>query len=712
MKQTTLVVLGWLTVLAPVSTFANDSIAHVGAGGLELLKSDDIQMVSETLEISTSKIKVKYHFLNTSNREIKTTVAFPMPPYGYNPGFSQNERNIAPFTSVSDFAIKVDGIVVNPQSRLVAEFDGKDVTGQLRKIGLTDDQIFRTFGDCHVDEGSTIGCNLTENQEEAISNLSGQRDEYGPLTAWQNRWKIAETAYWEQTFPAGKVIEVSHQYTPLTGIRAKSKIGEDGCPNEGSQQAIDRIAEKNANEQFYTEADIRQVDYILGTGRNWNGPIKDFRLIISKDTSTQIISLCFPGNAKRTSPTTLEFHQKNFVPQDRLAVYFVTVSRGEKNQDGPLFQPAREPILTESQLLLDTTLQEQPTITLFAGYKPLAKPTYIDDLVTNPTKVYSAPNGLTVDGQGNLYSMDGARSRIIKFTANGVVSDFAGADHMGSGKDVDGPRNVAKFSGALDLAIDNANNIYVPELTEGIVRKVTPDGTVSTLFNGEPASYYNPKLGLPVLRKYYNDGELSSAKLTSPSYIAVDKSGNSYVADNGSYLVRKISTNGIITTLAGSPFKAGDEIGSGSKASFRRISGIAVDSRGNVYISESESNRIRKISQRGLVTEFAGNGIQSGKQDGIGIRASFYHPKGLAVDLHDNVYVADTGNNLIRRISPTGVVKTIVGNGKNKLVTGPLPGGINNPVSLAISGDRLYILTQYQYQYNYIAVVSNLHKIQ
>lgn len=708
MNKIACVVFGWSFALIPISSFANDSIAHVGAGGLELQKSEHIQMVSEVLEISTSKIKVKYHFLNTSSKNISTTVAFPMPPYGYNPGFSESDRNIAPFTSVSDFTIKVNGVAVNTRMQSVATFDGKDVTAQLKRIGLTEKQIFKTFGDCHEGETQTIECDLTNKQEEAISKLSGYKQEFGAISGWRGRWKIADTAYWEQTFPAGKEIEVTHEYSPLTGIGAKSNIEEDGCPNEGSQQAIERITEKNAEEQYYTYAYIRQVDYILGTGRNWSGPIKDFHLVIHKNSSDEIISLCFPGKARKTSPTTLEFHQKDFVPQDKLAVYFVSAIRSEKNPDGPLFQPSKEPILTAAQILSDNLLKDQPSLALLAGYKPLAKPTYIDKSVANPMSVFSAPTGLTVDRQGNLFSMDGVRDRIIKITADGVVSDFAGADYMGVGGDVDGPRDVAKFEGALDLAIDSANNIYVTEVTVGKIRKVTKDGTVSTLINGERATYYDSKLGLPVLRKHHQDGELSLAVFSSPFYITVDKDGNIYVVDNGSYVVRKIATNGMVTTLAGTPFKAGDD--SGNTASFRRFSGIAADSKGNVYVAESESNRIRKITPDGVVSLFAGNGIKEGKQDGIGTEAAFFHPKGLAIDQHDNVYVADTGNNLIRRISPEGVVKTIVGNGKNKLITGKLPGGINNPVSLAISGDKLYILTANQF--NYIAVVNNIGKIQ
>jgi hypothetical protein len=698
MKLNSWIAYGFSLLALLISSYAiaNDSLASVAAGGLELLKTDSIEIVSETLEISARNIKVKYHFLNTSNRDIKTTVAFPMPAFddSFIPdGARENQKPL------DSFQITVNGIPVPIQKNRVFLVNGIDKTSQFRNIGLTNEQIFdpnfSCFSEFNRDEQR---CKLSSEQSATINHMQGAH------------WQIKETAYWEQIFPAGKEIEVIHEYTPFTGIQPSGHIGEDGCPNEGSQQAIDRIAKKNTDEEYETSTFVKKVEYILGTGRNWSGPIRDFHLKVRKDSPDEILSLCFPGKGVKTSPTTIEFHQENLNPQNMLAIYFVSVSRGGQNPDGPLFEPASEPILTESQILSNQTLQSLPTLALFAGYMPIGKWKYIDGSFgpKGNFSLYGFPEGITTDKSGNVFSADDSSRRIVKITPDGVVTEFAGASpHNGDGSDVDGPANVARFGGMLDLAIDLSGNIFATEVNEGKIRRVASDGTASTLIDGEYASFYDAKRGIPVLRKNYQDGKVSMARFTMPSYIAVDRIGNIFITDNGSYLVRKISVDGIVSTLAGSPFNSGDDDGNGSKATLRRMSGIAIDSKGNVFVSEKENNRIRKISPDGVVLKFAGSG-RRGNKDGDRQTSSFSRPSGLAVDKFDNLYVADTGNNLIRRISATGEVKTIAGNGRNKLKTGLLPGGLNNPTSLGIYGDRLYIGSSLSH---YIAVVNHFDQI-
>ncbi len=330
MKHVAWVVTWWTALLISTCTFANDSIARVGAGGLELLKSDKIRMVSEVLEISTSTVRVKYHFLNTSTNDINATVAFPMPTYGFNPGFSESMSNVGPFTSISEFSIKADGKDIKPKFESRAKYGDRDITEDLRRIGLSDAQIFQTFGDCKEGEGETIVCGLSNSQEEAISKLNGAKNKHGYLTGWQARWEIAETAYWEQLFPGGKDIEVEHEYEPLVGSSydyseafIDAKKTAEGCIDESTRKAISKQVQ-NAGGKVIT---LSEVEYILGTGRNWKGAIKNFKLIIRKEYPSQIVSLCFPGSPKKTSPLTFEFSQANFVPQDKLVVYFFTVAK-------------------------------------------------------------------------------------------------------------------------------------------------------------------------------------------------------------------------------------------------------------------------------------------------------------------------------------------------------------------------------------------------
>ncbi len=292
------------------AAYANDSVARVGAGGLELLKTDDIEMVSEVLEISTSKIKVTYHFLNTSDKDIKTIVAFPMPAFDMGAVFSEDKRNQKPLDS---FRVHANGVLVPIEKNRAFLIDNIDVTARLREIGLSDKQIFDprfTCIDTALDLQESRDCVLTPKQINAIKDMLMRG----------HKWQIKETAYWEQIFPAQKDVEIVHEYRPFAGLQYSSDgsfhEGDVGCLDQGTLSMIAKKLEDNPG------LAIRDVEYILGTGRNWKGPIKNFKLIIKKKDPDEVVTLCFPGKPKRTSPTTLEFVQTNFVPQDRLILLF------------------------------------------------------------------------------------------------------------------------------------------------------------------------------------------------------------------------------------------------------------------------------------------------------------------------------------------------------------------------------------------------------
>lgn len=329
MKRIAWIIWGWMALLISVSANANDSIARVGAGGITFLKSEDIRMAQEVLEISTKSIRVKYRFQNDSDKDIQATVAFPMPPYRWNAGESASDINIKPFRP---FATQVNGHSVATKIAKRAMIKGEDVTSLLYKIGLTDQQIFETFAHC-PDDGSEKKfelCGISKNQETLIKKLGD--------------WDVSETALWEQVFPANKKINVLHEYTPLVGesygipyqkgfgnvsdILVKPENSE-ACVDDGVQSAIQRrvksLADYGAKEVWVW---LKEVEYILGTGRNWKGPIADFKLRIKKDSPDQFISLCFPGKPRRIGETVFEFSQKNFIPQDKLIIYFYNVSDG------------------------------------------------------------------------------------------------------------------------------------------------------------------------------------------------------------------------------------------------------------------------------------------------------------------------------------------------------------------------------------------------
>lgn len=296
---------------------ANDSIASVGAGGLELLKTDNIQMVSEVLEISTKQIKVKYRFLNTSSSDITTTVAFPMPPFS-NLRYAEGHDNEGPLTT---FKLLVNGAQVQVKMSRVFRINGVDVTDQLRKIGLTEKQIFDPDFNCFSGLTSDVpDCILKPEQSVAIEKLGNEQ--LGDV-------EIQETAYWEQVFPSGKEIEVVHEYKPFIGrsyltTAVKENLEEvfaepDACMDAKTRK---RIVEGYEKSDVHLDPNFANVEYILGTGRNWKGPIKNFRLILKKNSPYEIVSLCFPGKPVKTSPTTIEFTHKDFVPQDKLKIFF------------------------------------------------------------------------------------------------------------------------------------------------------------------------------------------------------------------------------------------------------------------------------------------------------------------------------------------------------------------------------------------------------
>ena len=264
---------------------------------------------------------------------------------------------------------------------------------------------------------------------------------------------------------------------------------------------------------------------------------------------------------------------------------------------------------------------------------------------------FRSPTGVAVDGSGNLYVSDQANNRIRKIVlSTGAVTTLAGSGAMTPF--ADGTGALATFTSPYGVATDGSGNVYVAEYNHRI-RKITPEGSVTT-FAGSGST-------IP-----FADGTGAFATFNYPKGVAVDGSGSVYVGYEENNRIRKITSRGVVTTLAGTDSSIQFTNGAGNVATFNRPLGVAVDASGNVFVADRLNHRIRKITSGGVVTTLAGGGSignSFGSTDGIGTAALFLRPSGVAVDALGNVYVADKDNHRIRKITSDGVVTTLAGSG-------------------------------------------------
>ena len=358
------------------------------------------------------------------------------------------------------------------------------------------------------------------------------------------------------------------------------------------------------------------------------------------------------------------------------------------------------------------------------------------------------PYNVAVDTAGNLFIADVGNLRIRKVTPGGVISTVAGNGTQGFSGD-GGPATSAQFYRPFGVAVDTVGNLFIADPYTGRIRKVTPDGVISTVagngtdgFGGDGGQAISASLAMPssvtvdtagnlFIADQYNErirkvtpggvistvagngtygfsgdgGPGTSAQLDSPAGVAMDVAGNQYIADGGNYRIRKVTSGGVISTVAGNGTQGFS--GDGGQATSAQINngsgGEAEDTAGNLFIADDGNNRIRKVTPGGVISTVAGNGTPGFSGDGgPATSAQLAGPWGVAVDMAGNLFIAERYNNCIRKVTPGGVISTVAGNGTQGFSGdgGPATSAqLFYPVGIAVdTAGNLFIADEYNYR--------------
>ncbi|MCH8550945.1 MAG: hypothetical protein LAT62_03345 [Natronospirillum sp.] len=296
----------------------------------------------------------------------------------------------------------------------------------------------------------------------------------------------------------------------------------------------------------------------------------------------------------------------------------------------------------------------------------------------------NSPIGAVVDQTGNLFIADTVNHRVRRVSPNGMIETVAGSGGVGNQNGFfsgdGGPAIQARLNYPHGIALDNLGNLYIADTHSHRVRRVGVDGVIETV------------AGDGVVGNSGDGGPATQARLNNPVDIALDTAGNLYIVNYSSHRIRRVDSEGNIETVAGSGFGGGysGDGGPATEAQLNSPTGIELDRLGNIYIADSENNRIRRISQDGIIETFAGNGSRGFSGDGErATDAALNVPWGVSSG-GGNLYIADTGNNRVRWIGPDGVIHTLAGDG-NQGFTGD--GGLasqaelNFPYRVALDGE-------------------------
>ena len=293
-------------------------------------------------------------------------------------------------------------------------------------------------------------------------------------------------------------------------------------------------------------------------------------------------------------------------------------------------------------------------------------------------------DGVAVDSENNLYISHRSKNRIRKVSQDGVITTIAGNGRAGFGGD-NGPALKASLNFPAGLCHDRAGNLYIADRNNHRVRRIDTSGIITTV-----AGTGTPDWG-------GDGGPAIKAHLNYPSDLVCDGNGNLYISDRSNNRIRKVNSKGIISTIVGlGPPEFGGDFGPAEDAFLKYPFGIDLDKKGNLYIADRGNNRIRKVDSQGIITTVAGDGTHFFSGDyGPATRASLAYPTDVVVDNEGNLYIADRNNNRIRRVDPLGIMTTVMGigryeyNGDNEIASET---SLHLPFALTLSNDGKLII--------------------